>query len=337
MVLKWRYQELLTGRWSKIAIVKSGKARVFPVNSNLDGRFILHSNGSLEIRSLHHDDETLYQCIVMQRGDREAHLIELNVACGHTTVTKREVCIEEDVVLDCDAKHRTNPRKLKQVTWKKESDGKQGSSFSKVAALYDDVTTDANDGFSIHSNGALLVRKGREEGNMTYKCDVSRTDGNKDETHLVHVKSIKCRNETQKPVKRNIGSVSMTTEGASVIITQKTIVCGGVLNNSVGTFQSPNFPSAYPANSHCKWTISLPQDYAAINITLDHLNLEPEKRCRYDYLAVYDRLDNQVGCRHCGLYGKTIIFQVRGRTAVVVFKSDDSVQKTGFKVSYRGV
>lgn len=83
MDLKWRYRDLSTGRWPKIAIVKRGKAiRHFSLNSNLDGRFIVHLNGSLEIRSLHPDDETLYQCIVMQGGDREAHLIELSVACG---------------------------------------------------------------------------------------------------------------------------------------------------------------------------------------------------------------------------------------------------------------
>lgn len=115
---------------------------------------------------------------------------------GQTTVTKREVCVEEDVVLDCDAKDRVNPRKIKQIIWKKETEMKHGSSYSKVAAL--DLTAEADDGFKIHGNGSLLVRKGREEGNTTYKCDVSKTDGSKEHTHLVRVKSIKCKNETQR-------------------------------------------------------------------------------------------------------------------------------------------
>lgn len=112
-------------------------------------------------------------------------------------MTKREVCVEEDVVLDCDAKDRTNPRKLQQITWKKETKLKQGSaSYFKVAS-FDGLTAEADDGFMIHDNGSLVVHKGREEENTTYKCDVSKTDGSDDHTHLVQVKSIKCQNETQ--------------------------------------------------------------------------------------------------------------------------------------------
>jgi len=56
--------------------------------------------------------------------------------------------------------------------------------------------------------------------------------------------------------------------------------CGGTLAAPTGGFQSPNFPSAYPANSYCKWTISVPQDYAAIDIKLDQMNLEYEESCQ---------------------------------------------------------
>jgi len=57
---------------------------------------------------------------------------------------------------------------------------------------------------------------------------------------------------------------------------------------------------------------------------------------RNDYIAIYDELGNQVGCRRCGAYTKPIEFQVRGRVAVIEFNSDSTVHKTGFKLTYKG-
>lgn len=58
-------------------------------------------------------------------------------------------------------------------------------------------------------------------------------------------------------------------------------VCGKTVYTSVsGVFQSPSFPSPYPANSYCKWTISVPQNYSVIQITLDKMNLEHEANCQ---------------------------------------------------------
>jgi hypothetical protein len=82
MDMKWRFDDKSTDKWIRLASITRGKPRLFPVKTNLHGRFTVHSNGSLEITSLHPEDETLYQCIVMERGDRVAHLIELSVTCG---------------------------------------------------------------------------------------------------------------------------------------------------------------------------------------------------------------------------------------------------------------
>ncbi|KAK3742974.1 hypothetical protein QZH41_008391 [Actinostola sp. cb2023] len=127
-----------------------------------------------------------------------------------------------------------------------------------------------------------------------------------------------------------------TSPNSSVKPTPASKGCGGTLTAPTGGFQSPNFPSAYPANSYCKWTISVPQDYAAIDIKLDQMNLEYEESCQNDYIAIDDELGNQVGCRRCGAYTKPIEFQVRGRVAVIEFNSDSTVHKTGFKLTYKG-
>jgi hypothetical protein len=117
------------------------------------------------------------------------------------------VCVEEDVLLECEAKHRINPRKLKRVTWKKKTDSDNGSSYSLVAAL-NGSTVEVDDGFMLHGNGSLLLRGGRNHGDDTYKCDVTKTDGSERETHFVQVANVKCQNEAPhvQPGKKNTSS-----------------------------------------------------------------------------------------------------------------------------------
>lgn len=57
---------------------------------------------------------------------------------------------------------------------------------------------------------------------------------------------------------------------------------------------------------------------------------------RYDYIAVYDLLDNQVGQRYCGSVMSPIVKDVKGNVAVVVFSSDSANSKKGFILSYEG-
>ena len=55
---------------------------------------------------------------------------------------------------------------------------------------------------------------------------------------------------------------------------------------------------------------------------------------RYDYIAVYDLLDNQVGQRYCGSITSPVYKEVKGNVAVVVFHSDSTNSKKGFVLSY---
>ncbi|XP_031554235.1 uncharacterized protein LOC116291235 [Actinia tenebrosa] len=602
--LEWKYRET---RWKKLAAI-DGDGNRSVVSSNrtrYQNRLTLHPNGSMMIASLTPDDERSYLCKVGVDGSSKHYLVKLNVTCtGKVTVIKREVCIEEDVVLNCDAIRRTNPRKLKQVTWhvKNTSSSNSDTSWSPVVDS-DGTTVKSGDGFRMNENGSLsLQSRVRDEGQVMYRCEVSKNVDSPREMHVIVLKNIKCgilkrksengmpstvnvcighqaelvcpflrsanishvrsvkwhartigsskhlqqlfhiklretsngtvfgknlarntsrlhgaagksielglngsllikrirsvdegdyecivktrhhhqpyrhlirlqpiscndsrkvsgknatlfptpsisrpatikttagrvalttapakgingstitdrvsnQNSTQEkenPLKTSdlsgtsptsVGESNQTRNGSQITGTlarflsgskkQATIksstststwtmmkpslqtvktstrvttfttfysgttegdalskewslegaedngngfICGGVLNNSVGTFQSPNFPSAYPANSHCKWTIRLPQDYAAINVTFHHFDLEDEQDCRRDHVAIFDELGNLVGPRHCGMMDCPSEFQVKGRLAVVIFRSDASLQKTGFKLSYK--
>lgn len=62
--------------------------------------------------------------------------------------------------------------------------------------------------------------------------------------------------------------------------------------------------------------------------------LEEDRNCVYDYIAIYDILDNQVGERYCGSMTSPIHKDVKGNVAVVVFGSDSTNSKKGFSLSY---
>lgn len=151
-------------------------------------------------------------------------------------------------------------------------------------------------------------------------------------------KNLKRRNET------NIDkdSIPKKTENSRwnfstpVLSAKKTGICGGVLMSVRGQFMSPGYPTGYPSNTTCRWSIILPSDYHLISFTFHKVYLEEDRNCVYDYIAVYDMLDNEVGQRYCGSITSPIVKHVKGNVATVVFHSDFANSKRGFILSYKG-
>ncbi|KAL9986946.1 hypothetical protein ACROYT_G001164 [Oculina patagonica] len=112
--------------------------------------------------------------------------------------------------------------------------------------------------------------------------------------------------------------------------------CGGVLVSPKGQLMSPGYPAGYPSNTTCRWVIALSSEYRAISFTFHRVYLEEDRNCVYDYIAVYDLLDNQVGQRYCGSITSPVMKDVKGNVAVVVFRSDSANSKKGFILSYDG-
>lgn len=125
---------------------------------------------------------------------------------------------------------------------------------------------------------------------------------------------------------------NMTTHSRSSFEAGK---CGELLGSSEGQLTSPGYPGEYPPSTTCKWLISLSQDYQEIIFTFHSVFLEEDRNCVYDYIAVYDVLENQVGERYCGSITRPINKHVRGNVAVVIFRSDSTNSKKGFTLSYK--
>ncbi|XP_023314262.1 cubilin homolog isoform X1 [Trichogramma pretiosum] len=110
-------------------------------------------------------------------------------------------------------------------------------------------------------------------------------------------------------------------------------VCGGVYEatESLQYIESPNFPLVYPSNSFCNYTIVAPDDME-ITVNFTHFALEGrDAECRYDNLTIrrgqFER--EKIYCGDNGPEQKN----APGRL-VIVFRSDNSIGRQGFKFHY---
>lgn len=54
--------------------------------------------------------------------------------------------------------------------------------------------------------------------------------------------------------------------------------CGGYIDQSNGSIQSPSFPDLYPPNKNCVWQIVAPDQYR-ITLNFSHFDMEGNNVC----------------------------------------------------------
>ncbi|XP_019131793.1 CUB domain-containing protein 2 [Larimichthys crocea] len=117
--------------------------------------------------------------------------------------------------------------------------------------------------------------------------------------------------------------------------------CQQVLSAVSGNFSSPHFPSIYPNNINCHWSITLAAGYR-IKLFFPVMDLEDRNslsdECDYDYVAVYDgesQTDTLLG-RWCGKEQPSSLVS-KGNKMLVVLSTDRNEARKGFTASYLGV
>ena len=103
--------------------------------------------------------------------------------------------------------------------------------------------------------------------------------------------------------------------------------CGEILTSATGSFHSPGYPSLYPANSRCSWTIRAPS-YHKITLNFADFHLQGGSSCRHDALHIYDGAsirDAKLG-RFCG-QNKPTLLTSSGNYLYLRFTSDGTTEK----------
>ncbi|KFU86590.1 CUB domain-containing protein 2, partial [Chaetura pelagica] len=116
--------------------------------------------------------------------------------------------------------------------------------------------------------------------------------------------------------------------------------CQEVFTTIRGNFTSPRYPSFYPNNLKCQWSIQLPLGY---RVKVFFLDMELEGRnsltgsCDYDHLAAFDG-GNENGSllgRWCGWESPAPITSHHNQL-LLVLHTDRNTAKRGFSIAYMG-
>ncbi|CAG5136890.1 unnamed protein product, partial [Candidula unifasciata] len=83
--------------------------------------------------------------------------------------------------------------------------------------------------------------------------------------------------------------------------------CGGDFTAQSGRFMSPNYPDGYPVNIECVWNIRTP----------------PGNQLQLTFPGTY-----------CGRTPPANVIQSTGSTLSITFRSDSSVRRDGFVLTY---
>lgn len=93
---------------------------------------------------------------------------------------------------------------------------------------------------------------------------------------------------------------------------------------------------SYPPYQNCFWRIRARGKRRKVELRFKKLKLE-DSPCNYDFVKVYDGLlplSRHLLGTECGHKVQTPVYQSTGRSLLVHFKSDTSVNKGGFEVMY---
>jgi cubilin len=117
-------------------------------------------------------------------------------------------------------------------------------------------------------------------------------------------------------------------------------LCTNVNLTATGAGQfitSPEYPSNYPSNTSCQWTIAAESFSQVVVLKVLDFELDgPTPTCTSDYVAIYDGLSVSIPRAQllCGQVSSAQ-FTSTGRTMTVVFHSDgNNTFKGGFKIEY---
>lgn len=114
--------------------------------------------------------------------------------------------------------------------------------------------------------------------------------------------------------------------------------CGGSykISNKGATFiKSPNFPNHYPRLGNCVYKFSA-GDGKRVKITFTSMNVEQATSCVFDSVKIINGGPNgQQVAKICGNTNRG--FTLKGKTGTIIFKTDGSVQKNGWRAKLTAV
>ncbi|RWS10861.1 tolloid-like protein 1 [Dinothrombium tinctorium] len=142
----------------------------------------------------------------------------------------------------------------------------------------------------------------------------------------------------QHTCKNTIGSYTCSCHNGFVLHENKHDCkegsCTHHIQSASGEITSPNYPEPYPGRKDCAWLFTTTPGHR-IKLVFTEFELEPHQECAYDHIVVYDGATNEnttLG-RFCGSKLPHPLLASSNKL-YMIFKSDASVQRKGFKATH---
>lgn len=110
--------------------------------------------------------------------------------------------------------------------------------------------------------------------------------------------------------------------------------CTHSIVSPFGLISSPNYPELYPNRKDCAWLFTTTPGHR-IKLVFEDFELETHPECAYDHLTAYDgsTLENTTLGKFCGSKLPHPLLASSNKL-YMIFKSDPSVQRKGFKATH---
>nr|XP_038037174.1 deleted in malignant brain tumors 1 protein [Anas platyrhynchos] len=133
------------------------------------------------------------------------------------------------------------------------------------------------------------------------------------------------------------GSSSSTLTAATTtpVPTEAPYFCGGLISNSSGMLQSPNYPGNYPNNADCVWEIQVENNFR-VALTFRDVALQ-NSRCQYDYIEVYDGPPHSSPLLGRICAGSFLTYTSSSNLMSIHFHSDSRHTFRGFQAHYSSI
>ncbi|XP_059150382.1 mucin-like protein [Physella acuta] len=111
--------------------------------------------------------------------------------------------------------------------------------------------------------------------------------------------------------------------------------CNSTILTSEGYIVSPGFPQNYRDNTTCYWTIAARAN-TEFSLNVMELELEGGNNCPYDYLKVFNGTGPSAPLvnTYCG-QAAPVLITTRNNGLYIIFSSDDSINKKGFRAYFK--
>ncbi|XP_074646475.1 cubilin-like isoform X2 [Tubulanus polymorphus] len=127
-----------------------------------------------------------------------------------------------------------------------------------------------------------------------------------------------------------------TTPAPTTTVPTLPDLCGKTLSDTSGEISSPSYPLSYPNNRNCVINIQAATGMR-VHLKFEEFNLEGGSGCRNDYVLIEDVISGRKSGNMCGTRPKGADWLSTSNKVKVTFKSDGSINKSGYKALFKQV